>query len=118
MYSEDDIVNKKIVIIFGVLIFALILVAIIIPQKEANEELLGIDYNIKGNEMVKITEKPKSGNNKKNPNIQVKKKINNCICNIKTNEINKIGFFCIIPFIDSNNLPVLITNHIFFKNAT
>ena len=72
--------------------------------------------NIKGNEMVKITEKPKSGNNKKNPNIQVKKKINNCICNIKTNEINKIGFFCIIPFIDSNNLPVLITNYIFFKN--
>ena len=42
--------NKKyIFLIIGVLL-ALVVIAISIPQKEANEELLGIDYNVKGNQ--------------------------------------------------------------------
>ena len=42
--------NKKFIVLIGVLVFILIIVAISIPQKEADEELLGINYNIKGNE--------------------------------------------------------------------
>ena len=41
--------NKKYIILIGMILFILIMVAISIPQKEAEENLLGINYNIKGN---------------------------------------------------------------------
>lgn len=42
--------NKKFIIFVGIIILALIVVTIIIPQKEPKEKLLGIKYDIKGNE--------------------------------------------------------------------
>jgi len=42
--------NKKFIIFVGIIVLALIVVAIIIPQKEPKEKLLGIKYDIKGNE--------------------------------------------------------------------
>ena len=42
--------NKKFIIFVGIIVLALIVVTIIIPQKEPKEKLLGIKYDIKGNE--------------------------------------------------------------------
>lgn len=42
--------NKKYIVLISVGLLILIIVAICIPQKKAKEELLGIDYNVKGNE--------------------------------------------------------------------
>lgn len=42
--------NKKYIILCGIILVILIIVAINIPQKKVNEELLGINYDIKGNE--------------------------------------------------------------------
>lgn len=41
--------NKKYIIIIGSILLFLILVTAVIPQKEAKENLLGINYNVKGN---------------------------------------------------------------------
>ena len=41
--------NKKYIILMCIILFIVIIVAICIPQKEADEELLGINYNVKGN---------------------------------------------------------------------
>ena len=41
--------NKKYIIIIGSVLLFLILVTAVIPQKEAKENLLGINYNVKGN---------------------------------------------------------------------
>lgn len=43
--------NKRHIILLVVGLIVLIVMAICIPQKSAKEELLGIDYNIKGNEV-------------------------------------------------------------------
>ena len=43
--------NKKYMVLLGVVIFVLIIMAINIPQKAVKEELLGIDYDVKGNEV-------------------------------------------------------------------
>ena len=43
--------NKKYIIFIGVVLFILVFVAINIPQKNADEELLGIDYGVRGNEV-------------------------------------------------------------------
>ena len=42
--------KKKYIILLVIGIFVLIMVAINIPPKSVKEELLGIEYNIKGNE--------------------------------------------------------------------
>ena len=44
----------------------------------------------------------------------------NCLCHIKNNEgDNLIGFFCVIPFINNNNLlPILVLNNANFKENT
>lgn len=41
--------NKKSIILIGAILLVVITIAIFIPQKSANEELLGINYNVKGN---------------------------------------------------------------------
>lgn len=44
--------NKKYIMLVGIILFvALVVVAINIPQKETKEELLGINYDITGNEV-------------------------------------------------------------------
>ena len=52
--------NKKYIILIGVIIIILLVVAINIPQKISDEELLDINYNIKGNvtELKYETENP------------------------------------------------------------
>ena len=42
--------NKKYIVLVIVALLLLVVIAIFIPQKEANEELLGINYGIKGNQ--------------------------------------------------------------------
>ena len=41
--------NKKYIVLIGVVVFIIVILTICIPQKENNEVLLGIDYSIKGN---------------------------------------------------------------------
>ena len=41
--------NKKSIILIGAILLVVITIAFFIPQKSANEELLGINYNVKGN---------------------------------------------------------------------
>lgn len=43
--------NKKFFALIGIVLVVLIVIAIILPQKEVDEKLLGIDYNIDGNEV-------------------------------------------------------------------
>ena len=43
--------NKKYIILIIIVLIVLFVIAVNIPQKEGNEELLGINYNIKGNEV-------------------------------------------------------------------
>ena len=44
----------------------------------------------------------------------------NCLCKIKNNKgDNSIGFFCVIPFINNNNLlPILVLNNANFEENT
>ncbi len=41
--------NKKFIVLISIILVIVIIVAICIPQKESDENLLGINYNIKGN---------------------------------------------------------------------
>lgn len=41
--------NKKYIVLIGIVVFIIVILTICIPQKENNEVLLGIDYNVKGN---------------------------------------------------------------------
>ena len=42
--------NKKYIVLIGIAVFILFVVAIVVPQKEVKENLLGINYDIKENE--------------------------------------------------------------------
>ena len=42
--------NKKYIVLIGIAVFILFVVAIVVPQKEIKENLLGINYDVKENE--------------------------------------------------------------------
>ena len=52
--------NKKFIILIGIVLVIIVVLSVCIPQKESDEELLGINYNIKGNvtELKYDTENP------------------------------------------------------------